>query len=75
MMGESSFRAGVRIVQDRGRGGGGVGGVEVRGVHKAQCGIRIEKYQKLYMWVVCDPSKTNYHNILYDFDKNCSAHR
>ena len=37
-MGESSFRAGVRIVQDRGRGGGGVD--EVRGVHKAQCGIR-----------------------------------
>ena len=41
-MGESSFRAGVRIVQDRGRGGGEVGGVEVRGVHKAQCGIRIK---------------------------------
>ena len=40
-MGESSFRAGVRIVQYRGRGGGEVGGVEVRGVHKAQCGIRM----------------------------------
>ena len=38
-MGESSFRAGVRIVQYRGRGGGEVGGVEV---HKAQCGIRRE---------------------------------
>ena len=34
-MGESSFRAGVQVGQDRGRGGGGVGGVdEVRGVHK-----------------------------------------
>ena len=44
-MGESSFRAGVRIVQDRGRGGGEVGGVEVRGVHKAQCGIRIQAHR------------------------------
>ena len=45
-MGESSFRAGVRIGQDGGRGGGGVGGVdEVRGVRNAQCGIRIQKVQ------------------------------